>query len=103
MRGQLHVVMGGAGAIGRAVINALQERQLAAVAVERSKTVPGVTTIRADLLDAPQTLRATAFATHVYLCVGIPYSTRAAGRVARGGSQYDRRMSQNRCPAHIHR
>ena len=77
MRGQLHVVMGGAGAIGRAVTNALQERQLAAVAVERSKTVPGVTTIRADLLNAPQTLRATAFATHVYLCVGIPYSTRA--------------------------
>jgi nucleoside-diphosphate-sugar epimerase len=37
MRAQLHVVMGGAGAIGRAVINALQERQLEAVAVERSK------------------------------------------------------------------
>ncbi|HWS93625.1 MAG TPA: NAD-dependent epimerase/dehydratase family protein [Mycobacterium sp.] len=77
MRGQLHVVMGGAGAIGRAVISALQERQLEAVAVERSKTIPDVTTLRADLLDAAQTLRATACATHVYLCVGIPYSTRA--------------------------
>jgi nucleoside-diphosphate-sugar epimerase len=77
MRGQLHVVMGGAGAIGRAVINALQERQLETVAVERSKTVRGVTTLRADLRDATQALRATAYATHVYLCVGIPYNTRA--------------------------
>jgi nucleoside-diphosphate-sugar epimerase len=59
------------------VINALQQRQLEAVVVERSKTVPGVTTVRADLLDAAQTLRVAAYATHVYLCVGIPYNTRA--------------------------
>jgi nucleoside-diphosphate-sugar epimerase len=77
MTGQLHVVLGGAGAIGRGVINALQQRQLEAVVVERSKTVPGVTTVRADLLDAAQTLRVAAYATHVYLCVGIPYNTRA--------------------------
>jgi nucleoside-diphosphate-sugar epimerase len=69
--------MGGAGAIGRGVINALRERQLEVMAVERSKTVPGVTTRRADLLDAAQTDHATADATHVYLCVGIPYNTRA--------------------------
>jgi nucleoside-diphosphate-sugar epimerase len=77
MRSQLHVVMGGAGAIGRAVINALQERQLEAVAVERSKTVRGVTTLRADLRDAAQADRAAAYATHAYLCLGIPYNTRA--------------------------
>ncbi|HWT49454.1 MAG TPA: NAD-dependent epimerase/dehydratase family protein [Mycobacterium sp.] len=77
MRGQLHVVLGGAGAIGGAVINTLRERQLEAVAVERSKTVRHVTTLRADLRDAAQTLRVAAHATHVYLCVGIPYNTRA--------------------------
>jgi len=76
MTAQLHVVMGGAGAIGQGVINALRERQLDVIAVERSKTVPGVTTRRADLLDAEQADCATADATHVYLCVGIPYNTR---------------------------
>jgi nucleoside-diphosphate-sugar epimerase len=77
MRAQLHVVLGGAGAIGGAVISALQDRQLEVVAVGRSKAIPGVTTLRADLLEAAQTLRVAADATHVYLCVGIPYSTRA--------------------------
>jgi nucleoside-diphosphate-sugar epimerase len=77
MTAQLHVVMGGAGAIGRGVINALRECQLEVIAVERSKTVAGVTTRRADLLDAAQTDRATADATHIYLCVGISYNTRA--------------------------
>jgi len=79
MRAQLLVVLGGAGAIGRAFINALQECQLEAVVVERSKTVVGVTALKADLLDAAQTLRATAYATLAQVLGAVDHALALAG------------------------
>lgn len=70
---QLHVVLGASGPSGQAVVRALQERHLKIRAVERSKNVPGIDTFRADLLDAEQAKQATQGATHVYVCIGLPY------------------------------
>lgn len=75
MNKELHIVIGGAGAIGGATIKALQEQHREVITVERSKTVDGVVTRHADLLDLAQTERALQGATHVYLCVGLPYNT----------------------------
>ena len=76
MTNQLHVVLGGHGAIGQAVIKELQLKRIPTRAVERSKNVPGVETIKADLLDLQQGINATKGSSHVYLCVGIPYSSK---------------------------
>ncbi len=77
MTKQLHVVLGGSGAIGQGVINALKAKKLDIRAVERSKKVAGIDTINAGLMDEQQTVKALAGATHVYLCVGIPYQAEA--------------------------
>lgn len=76
MTNNLHVVLGGSGAIGQAVIKALQEKNLNIRVVERSKAVAGVETIFADLLDQKQTAEALKGASHVYLCVGLPYESK---------------------------
>jgi nucleoside-diphosphate-sugar epimerase len=76
MTNKLHVVLGGTGAVGRGVILELKNRKLPVRAVERSKKVPGVDTIHADLLNPAQTEKALEGATHAYLCVGIPYSSK---------------------------
>jgi nucleoside-diphosphate-sugar epimerase len=76
MKNELHVVLGGSGAIGRAVISALQIKQKEVVAVERRKEAYKVKTIYADLIDKQQALNATKNATHVYVCVGMPYDTK---------------------------
>jgi len=73
MKKQLHVVLGGAGSIGQAVLKELFAKNIPARAVERSREVSGVETIKADLLYPVQTLSAIKGASHVYLCVGIPY------------------------------
>ena len=71
---QLHVVLGGSGAIGGAVIKALQAKNLPIRAVERNKKPGDVPTILADLLDTEQAIKATQGASYVYLCIGLPYS-----------------------------
>jgi len=55
---QLHLVLGGSGAIGQAVINELQKRALSVKAVERSKNVENIETINADLLNPDETQKA---------------------------------------------
>jgi nucleoside-diphosphate-sugar epimerase len=72
-----HVVLGASGAIGQAVIAALQTKNVAIRAVGRTKQIEGVETIHADLLNETQTMAAIKGASHVYLCVGLPYSSKA--------------------------
>lgn len=72
---KLHVVLGGSGAIGQAVIKALQTKNVQIRAVEKSKAVDGVDTINADLLNESEANKALNGASHVYLCVGLPYRT----------------------------
>ncbi len=76
MKNELHLVLGGSGAMGRAVISALQSKQKKVIAIERTKKVNEVETIFADLTNKQQTIDAIKNATHVYLCVGLPYSTK---------------------------
>ena len=71
----MHIVLGGSGAVGSAVIKELQKRKLPVKAVGRSVKVPGVETVTADLLNREQLSAAAAGATHIYLCIGLPYSS----------------------------
>lgn len=73
MNNNLHLVLGGAGAIGGAVINELKKRKVLVKAVERSKKVEGIETVTADLSDLIQTKKAIQGASYVYLCAGLPY------------------------------
>lgn len=72
---QLHIVLGGSGAIGNSVLMELKSRNINCKTVERSKEVFGFETTKADLLDLKQIVEATTDATHVYLCVGLQYSS----------------------------
>jgi nucleoside-diphosphate-sugar epimerase len=74
-----HVVFGASGPVGSAVVQELVQRGLPVRAIQRSgrssfgKNQFEIKT--ADVLNAEQTLHAVQGATHVYLCVGIPYRT----------------------------
>ncbi len=72
---QLHLVLGGSGAIGNAVIRELDRHNIAVRALERTKTVDGVETINADLLDLAEAKKAIKGFSHVHLCIGLPYSS----------------------------
>jgi len=72
----LHLVLGGAGAIGQAVITELQSKGLNVKAVERSKQLDDVETINVDLMNSDETKSALEGSTHVYLCVGLPYNSK---------------------------
>lgn len=76
MTNELHTVLGASGASGMAVIRALRNRKLRIRAVARRGQVPGIETVHADLLQPKQVLDAVQDATHVYLCVGLPYRAR---------------------------
>lgn len=76
MKNELHVVLGAAGAIGSAVVRELTRQNLPVLAVERSRDVIGVKTLHADLYDIEQSKEVSREATHVYLCVGLPYSSK---------------------------
>lgn len=69
----LHTVLGASGATGRAVIRALQDRNLKIRAVGRSVAREDTENVRADLLKPKEALKAIEGASHVYLCVGLPY------------------------------
>lgn len=73
MSSSLHVVLGASGSIGQAVIHELGILGLPVRAVGRRVNIPGVENHQADLLDAEQARAATDGASHVYLCVGLPY------------------------------
>lgn len=72
----LHTVLGASGAVGRAVVDELRRRDLPVRAVSRSLEQAGVTTVPADLLQPYEAQRAIEGSTHVYLCVGLPYSAK---------------------------
>jgi nucleoside-diphosphate-sugar epimerase len=71
-----HLVLGASGSVGSAVVAELQSRKLLVEAVERSKDVPGLKTIKADLLDHSSAKNAIDGAAFVYLCVGLPYEAK---------------------------
>ena len=58
------------------VIRELKSRGINVKAVERSKQVPGVEIINADLLNVVATKEALKGASHAYLCVGLPYDSK---------------------------
>ncbi|NRB46905.1 MAG: NAD-dependent epimerase/dehydratase family protein [Saprospiraceae bacterium] len=70
---QTHIVLGASGAVGTAVVQALQDRQLNVIAVARRKKWTDIPCRNADLLAPEQAMAAVQGATHVYLCVGLPY------------------------------
>jgi len=72
---QLHLVLGGSGTIGSAVINELKKINLPVKALERTKKVYGVETINVNLLDYENFKNAAKGASHIYLCVGLPYNS----------------------------
>jgi nucleoside-diphosphate-sugar epimerase len=77
---ELHVVLGANGAMGQAVIAALQAKDLTLRAVTRSGSVEGVETRHADLRESEASKRAVEGASHVYLCVGLPYRAKVWAR-----------------------
>lgn len=77
MKNELHIVLGASGAIGQAVISELKFRNLKIRAVGRNKLLSGIEFLNADLLDLDQTINAVAGGSHVYLCIGITYNSKA--------------------------
>jgi len=73
MGNELHVVLGATGAIAKEVIADLKARGLPIRAVAR-RDVEGVETFKADLLHPEEAKRVIQGASHVYLCVGLPYN-----------------------------
>ncbi|MBX2873472.1 MAG: NAD-dependent epimerase/dehydratase family protein [Saprospiraceae bacterium] len=71
---QTHIVLGASGAVGKAVIQALQNRKLDVIAVARSINRDDIPCRKADLLIPKQAMAAVQGGTHVYLCVGLPYN-----------------------------
>lgn len=70
---KLHVVLGGSGAVGTSVIKELQANRLPVRSVERTKDVADVDNIHADLLDLDSLKKAVEDASHIYICIGLPY------------------------------
>lgn len=76
MSDQLHIVLGASGASGLEVMNELQQRNLPVKAVTRHTKIPGMETLKADLKNAEEVKSVVAGASHVYLCVGLPYQSK---------------------------
>jgi nucleoside-diphosphate-sugar epimerase len=69
---QLHVIIGN-GVIGQAVIAELKRRHLAYKIIGRSPSqLPEY--FQADVADSAVLIDATKDATHIYLCIGLPYN-----------------------------
>jgi nucleoside-diphosphate-sugar epimerase len=73
---KIHTVLGASGAIGRAAIKELQNRNLTVRAVERKRKLEGIETVEADLLDANQADNSIKNSDYVYLCVGLLYQSK---------------------------
>jgi nucleoside-diphosphate-sugar epimerase len=74
MNTPLHVVLGASGGAGQAVVAELKARGLPMRLVERSSKEGQKEMVAADLLKLDDTKRAVVGASHVYICVGLPYS-----------------------------
>jgi nucleoside-diphosphate-sugar epimerase len=75
MKQELHTILGANGAIGQAVIKALEAKKLVYRKVSRTQS-GGENSKVADLLHISQTKDAIAESTHVYLCAGLPYAAK---------------------------
>ncbi len=73
MKNQLHTVLGSNGAVGQAVVQELQIRNLPYRETSRSNRGNSNISIQADLLKAEDCELAVKGSSHVYLCVGLPY------------------------------
>lgn len=73
MNNQLHVVLGASGVIGKAVVAELRKRNLPVRLVERSAKLEDKDFVMANLLVEADAIHATLGASHVYVCVGLPY------------------------------
>ncbi|HRJ17050.1 MAG TPA: NAD-dependent epimerase/dehydratase family protein [Saprospiraceae bacterium] len=76
MSSELHVVLGASGASGRAVVQELKRRNLPFRAIGRSAHFSDFEMTAADVFNPDELLRAVQGASHVYLCIGLPYSTK---------------------------
>jgi nucleoside-diphosphate-sugar epimerase len=77
MQDQIHTVLGSNGAIGKAVLRELRNRNLNHRSVSRSAdSVQQPNFIQADLLNPKETALAIAGSAYVYLCIGLPYSSK---------------------------
>lgn len=76
MKQDLHVVLGAAGSVGQSVVEELQFRKFNIRAVVRTKSIKGVETVHADLLDLNQAICVIEGASYVYLCIGLPYNAK---------------------------
>ena len=73
---ETHLVLGASGSSGYWVIEALKGKKKRIVAVSRTRNYEGIETRSADMLLPDQVELALAGATHVYICIGVPYSTK---------------------------
>lgn len=76
MKTELHTVLGADGAIGKAVLKELEYRQLPARAVSKSKISQHSQSIQANLLNLQAATLAIQDSSYVYLCAGLPYSSK---------------------------
>ncbi|MCF6360266.1 MAG: NAD-dependent epimerase/dehydratase family protein [Cyclobacteriaceae bacterium] len=75
MKNNIHTVLGANGAIGRSVIEELQNRNLPYKSVTRSLVNRGKTDLQVNLLNQVGANKAIAGSAYVYLCIGLPYRT----------------------------
>jgi len=76
MEDKLHTVLGATGAIGKAVVQELINRQLPYRKVSRSNTLNESNTLVANLLNSIDAERSIKGSTYVYLCIGLPYDSK---------------------------
>jgi len=76
MNDELHVVLGAKGVSGIALLNELKKSNKNCKGVIRSGGIDGTPFIHANLLNKKEAEVATNLASHVYLCVGLQYSTK---------------------------
>ena len=76
--GELHVVLGGTGVVGRATTAALLALERDVVSVSRSGgSLVGAASVAADLMDSAAVSRALRGSVAAYVTVGLPYSLTA--------------------------
>lgn len=72
---QIHLVLGGNGTIGNAVVNELKKQNLNVRALTLNGNVADTETINLDLSNLNKFEEATKDVSYMYLCIGLPYKT----------------------------
>ena len=72
----LHVVLGGNGAVGSALINILKSNVVNLRTVEHSRKIDGVESVLADATNYEQLDNAVRGAEFIFMCIGLPYSAK---------------------------